>query len=79
MTVNDITSLIGTVGFPIAAFLGLGAFMVYYIMKKEKQISEINETYTENLVSLLESEQETISKLTETLTELKNAIESKEG
>lgn len=79
MTINDITSLIGTVGFPIAAFLGLGVFIVYYILKKEKQISEINKTYTENLVSLLESEQETISKLTETLTELKNAIESKEG
>ena len=75
MTINDVTSLIGTVGFPIAAFIGLGAFIVYYIFKKEKQISEINKTYTENLVAMLENEQKTIAGLTEALTELKNTLE----
>ena len=75
MTINDVTSLIGTVGFPIAAFIGLGAFIVYYIFKKEKQISEINKTYTGNLVAMLENEQKTIAGLTEALTELKNTLE----
>lgn len=75
MTINDVTSLIGTVGFPIAAFIGLGAFIVYYIFKKEKQISDINKVYTENLVAMLENEQKTIAGLTEALTELKNTLE----
>lgn len=78
MTINDITSLIGTVGFPIAAFIGLGAFMVYYIVKKEKQIAQINETYTESLVNILGKNQETMQRLTEALTELRSAIEKKE-
>ena len=78
MTINDITSLIGPVGFPSAAFIGLGAFMVYYIVKKEKQIAQINETYTESLVNILGKNQETMQRLTEALTELRSAIEKKE-
>lgn len=77
MALNDVTTVITTVGFPIAAFIGLGWFMVSYIRTKEKQIDEMNKTYNTTLTDILERDAETREALTEALMELKNTLEVK--
>ena len=45
MDVNALTTLIGSVGFPIVACIGMGWYVKYQMDKYDKQIKEITDEH----------------------------------
>lgn len=55
MTVNDIVTLVGSLGFPIVACIGLGWYVKYQTDNNSKEVSEMRKEHQEEINKVTEA------------------------